>query len=123
MRINDNTAPWREAATRTGYRSSGGFSMVASGETAAILSVDAAEAGYVETEEISLVCRLAADVSFGRESLMRESALRESERPAQGQRFWAMLAAVSDASIAIDPLGRIELVNAEAEWLFCGARR
>lgn len=97
--------------------------MVASGETAAILSVDAAEAGYVETEEISLVCRLAADVSFGRESLMRESALRESERPAQGQRFWAMLAAVSDASIAIDPLGRIELVNAEAEWLFCGARR
>ncbi|MDA8295396.1 MAG: PAS domain S-box protein [Actinomycetota bacterium] len=119
IRLDDNMMPWREAAGRAGYRSSGAFPMVVSGEVAAILSVYAAEPGYFDTEEISLVRRLAANVSFGWESLMRESALRESEVARRsGQRFRAMLAAAPDAIIGIDADRHVELVNSQAERLF-----
>lgn len=121
IRLDDNMVPWREAAGRAGYRSSAGFPMVVGGEVAAILSVYAAEPGYFDTEEISLVRRLSANVSFGWESLMRESALRESEVARRsGQRFRAMLAAAPDAIIGIDAEGNVELVNSQAERLFAG---
>ncbi|MDA8261333.1 MAG: PAS domain S-box protein, partial [Actinomycetota bacterium] len=117
--LDENMAPWREAAARVGYRSSGAFPLKVSGRVAGLMSVYSAEPGYFSEEERSLVRRLAANVSYGWESLEREAALRESEVARRtGQRFRAVLSAAPDAIVGVDPKGSIELVNSQAESLF-----
>ncbi len=117
--LDENMAPWRDAAARVGYRSSGGFPLTVSGRVAGLMSVYSREPGYFSEERRSLVRRLAANVSYGWESLEREAALRESEIARRtGRRFRAVLSAAPDAIVGVDPQGTIELVNAQAERLF-----
>ncbi|MDA8117473.1 MAG: PAS domain S-box protein [Actinomycetota bacterium] len=117
--LDENMAPWREAAVKVGYRSSGGFPLMVGGRVAGLMSVYSPEPGFFNEEERSLVRRLAANVSYGWESLEREAALRESEIARRtGQRFRAVLSAAPDAIVGVDPTGNIELVNVKAETLF-----
>lgn len=114
-----NMALWRTAAGRAGYRSSGAFPLLVDSQVEGLMSVYAAEPGYFDTEEIALVRRLTANVSYGWESLLREAALRESEVARRTtQRFRAVLSAAPDAIVGVSDAGTIELVNAEAERLF-----
>ncbi len=116
---DENMAPWRDAALRAGIASSGAFPLRVGGGIAGLLSVYAAEPDFFDTEEITLVRRLAANVSFGWESLVREAAWREAEVARRAdQRFRTVLAAAPTAIVGMDATGRLELVNRHAEHLF-----
>lgn len=112
-------APWRDAAERVGYRSSGGLPLRLDGEVRGLLSVYTREPSYFNDDERNLVHRLAANVSYGWEALQREEDLRESEVARRtGQRFRAILAAAPDAMLALDHDGRIETANDRVHDLF-----
>jgi PAS domain S-box-containing protein len=116
-------APWRDAAIRVGYRSSGALPLRINGEIRGLLSVYAREPSYFNDDERNLVHRLAANVSYGWEALQREENLRESEVARRtGQRFRAILSAAPDAMLAVDLDGRIETANERVHSIFgCSA--
>ena len=117
--VDANMALWRGAAAKAGYRSSGAFPLLVGGAVRGLMSVYAEEPGYFDTDEVLLVRRLAANVAFGWEGLLREEALRDSEVARRAaQRFRAMLAAAPDAILGVTPAGVVQLVNARAEHLF-----
>ncbi len=116
---DDNMAPWRGPAARVGYRSSGAFPLIVGGDVAGLMSVYAAEPRYFDTEEISLVRRLAANVSYGWESLLREAALRDSEVARRTeQRFREVLSAAPTAILGVGGHRCVEFANGEAGRLF-----
>lgn len=112
-------APWRDAAKRVGYRSSGGLPLRLNGEVRGLLSVYTREPSYFNDDERNLVHRLAANVSYGWEALQREEDLRESDVARRtGQRFRAILAAAPDAMLALTRDGHIEMANDRVYDLF-----
>ena len=58
-------APWRGPAQRVGFRSSGAFPLTVDGRVVGCLTAYATEPGYFDDEELDLLQRLAASVSFG----------------------------------------------------------
>ena len=68
--INDFLAeptmtPWRGPAQRVGFRSSGAFPLTVDGRVVGCLTAYSTEVGYFDEEELDLLQRLAASVSFG----------------------------------------------------------
>ncbi len=112
-------APWRDAATRIGYRSSGALPLRINGDVRGLLSVYAREATYFNDDERILVHRLAANVAYGWEALQLEEELRESEVARRtSQRFHTVLSAAPDAIVGLNHDGRIEMANDRVEVLF-----
>ena len=117
--LDPDMAPWREAAERLGYRSSGALPLSIDGEVRGLLSVYAREPSYFNDHERTLVHRLAANVAYGWEALQREEDLRESDVARRtAQRFRAVLSAAPDAIIGLDGDGRIEMANDRVQDLF-----
>jgi PAS domain S-box-containing protein len=112
-------APWRDAAVRIGYRSSGALPLHINGEIRGLLSVYAREVSYFNDDERNLVHRLAANVAYGWEALQLEEDLRESEVARRtSQRFEAILSAAPDAIVGLGGDGRIEMTNSQVHALF-----
>jgi len=79
--------PWRDEATRRGYRSSAAFPILLHGRIIGALNLYAAEANFFNDEEIKLLDEVVADLSFALEKmehqaqrLRAEQALRDSEQ-------------------------------------------
>ena len=68
--------PFREAAMRRGYRSSGGFPLKVGGATVGILNLYAEVPGFFDVEELNLLSRLAMDISFALEVAAQEQEKR-----------------------------------------------
>jgi len=81
-------APWREEALRRGYRSVGSFPLSVHGRPIAALNLYASEPGLFADENLALLDKLAADVSFALESM----EMAESRRLAVDERnqFFAL---------------------------------
>jgi PAS domain S-box-containing protein len=75
---SDLLAPWRERTRLFGIRSSGAFPLLRSGRVIGILSVHSSVPRHFGEREISLLDDMAADISFGLESLHRATALDRS---------------------------------------------
>lgn len=112
-------APWRDAAVRIGYRSSGALPLRINGEIRGLLSVYAREVSYFNDDERNLVHRLAANVAYGWEALQLEEDLRESEVARRtSQRFQTILSGAPDAIVGLGGDGRIEMANSQVQTLF-----
>ena len=74
-------APWREQALAHGYRSMGSFPLSVHGRPMATMSLYASEPGLFADENLDLLDKVAADVSFALESMetaeMRQRAVDE----------------------------------------------
>ncbi len=116
---DSNMAPWRAAAARVGYRSSGAFPLVVDHRVRGLLSVYAREPHYFNEEERDLVERLAASLSYGWEALETEAALRDSEVERRtSERVAELLSTAPDGIVALDQQHRLALVNEEFCRLF-----
>jgi len=72
-------APWREHATRMGYRASAAFPLGVAGKLRGALSLYSDTAGFFDTEEISLLERLSQNISFALELIDTESRRQATE--------------------------------------------
>ena len=117
--VEPNMAPWRAAAARVSFRSSGGFPLVVDHRVRGLLSVYAREPHYFNEEERDLVERVAASLSYGWEALETEAALRDSEVERRtSERVAELLSTAPDGIVALDQEHRLALVNEEFCRLF-----
>ncbi|MGA2328666.1 MAG: PAS domain S-box protein [Bryobacteraceae bacterium] len=79
IRIDPRMAPWREEALKRGYRSSGGFPIRVGGRSIGAISLYASEPGLFDQENLELLDRLVADVSFALESMEAEHRRKRAE--------------------------------------------
>jgi diguanylate cyclase (GGDEF)-like protein/PAS domain S-box-containing protein len=109
MVINDffadpSTMPWREAATRAGFRAVAACPLVSGDRVIGALGVYADEAGFFDAETIALLTEMTDDVSFALQSLEKEErrraaedALRESE-----EKYRLLFSNEQDAIVVFD---------------------
>jgi signal transduction histidine kinase/CheY-like chemotaxis protein len=71
--------PWRDAALRLGYRSSGAFPLKVGGRTIGAINLYSGEPGFFDDEELTLLDELAMDLSFAIEHGDAESGRRQAE--------------------------------------------
>jgi PAS domain S-box-containing protein len=117
--VDSNMAPWRAAAARVGYRSSGAFPLVVGHRVRGLLSVYAREPHYFNEEERDLAERVAASLSYGWEALETEAALQDSEIERRtSERVAELLSTAPDGIVALDQQHRLALVNEEFCDLF-----
>jgi signal transduction histidine kinase len=73
------TQPWREAARRSGFLSSGAFVVRMRGAVVGALSVYALERDYFQDKEVALLLDVAADISFALDNYARREARRHAD--------------------------------------------
>lgn len=71
--------PWRERLLEAGLRSSGAFPLLCEGKVVGAINVYSELPGYFGPEEMEIMERLAADISFALEAMEREKRRREAE--------------------------------------------
>jgi PAS domain-containing protein len=118
-------APWRDAAKAQGYAAHASFPLTAvDGQTFGCLTLCAAELGYFQDDEISLMLAVAGDLAFAVESRRTEQArrrseglLRESEERyrATASELVKVLDSSLDAICSFDSQGRFVQVNKACE--------
>ena len=88
---DERMAPWREAALARGYRSSAAFPLVLDDRCVAVLTAYASEPGFFDEQQVELLDRMAADLSFAAEAMEREERSRtaEAELRSSEERFRA----------------------------------
>lgn len=79
LATDDSVSPWRDQALKLGYRSAASFPLMVKGEAIGVLVVNADQPRFFDTEEISLLERLALDLSFALEALDRKEELSSSQ--------------------------------------------
>lgn len=109
-------APWRAEALQRGYASSIALPLIGEEGVFGALNIYDEDQDAFDEDEIELLKELAADLSFGIESLRRRQKQKQAER---SLRFQAqLLDTVGQAVIATDPEGKITYWNQAAEHLF-----
>ena len=71
-------APWREAASRRGYRTSSAFPLMKENRAWGVLTVYSEKLDAFTEKEVALLTDLAADITFGIDSLKTKSELVET---------------------------------------------
>jgi signal transduction histidine kinase/putative methionine-R-sulfoxide reductase with GAF domain len=74
-----NMAPWRDAASRAGWRACAAFPIRRGREVYGVVCVYAAEPGYFGQPEVDLLDEVASEVSFALDYFERESRRRRAE--------------------------------------------
>ena len=72
------SAPWREAAARHGYRTSSAFPLMKENSAWGVLTVYSEKLDAFTEKEVALLTDLAADITFGIDSLKMKSELVET---------------------------------------------
>jgi PAS domain S-box-containing protein len=113
IELDERMLPWRNEAINRGYRSSASFPLKVGTRIIGAFNIYAAESHFFDDEEINLLDKLAADISFAIESINQEKqrkqveeALRDEKNKAQG---YLDIAGVM--LIAIDTEGKVTLIN------------
>ena len=73
------TLPWRDFASRAGYRASAVFPIRQDRAVCGAIAVYAGEVGFFKDREIALLEEAAGDVSFGLDNLARDLVRRKAE--------------------------------------------
>ena len=94
-------APWREAATKYGLRSSIALPLIVQGKTVASLTLYAAEENAFEGKELALVSELAGDLSYAL------SALRTRQQAEEDQKSRKLLEEQLAQAQKIEAIGRL----------------
>ena len=79
FQTDPRTGPWRADAARRGYAAATVLPLIHSGESFGCLAIYAAQVNAFHDEELGLLTRLAADLSFGVHSLRQRDARRRAE--------------------------------------------
>jgi PAS domain S-box-containing protein len=126
--VDARMAPWREAASARGFRSSGAFPFRRAGELVGVLNVYSSEIGFIDPLEQSLLEAVVEDVGLALDALDRERAqgamearLRQSESRHRMQFEVAsdgiFLADASHRFLDVNPAGCAMLGYAREELL------
>ncbi len=103
-------APWRDDATRRGYRAWAVFPIEAGGAVAGLLNVYADEPGVFLHREVSLLTEAATDISFALDNLSSDEARKEAQAIARREQTF------SDTMIDSMP-GILYFYNADGHFL------
>ena len=77
--IDERLRPWHAVARVAGWNSAAVFPLIQHGVSVGVLGFNSSEKNAFDEEMISLLLRVAENVSFGLENFEREKKLRESE--------------------------------------------
>ena len=99
LRGDERVKSWQEDARRAEVGASAALPLIQSGTSIGILMVTLAEADSLDDEAVSLLARMADNLSFGLDNLDREVERKRSERASQ--RLAKMYAALSATNEAI----------------------
>jgi diguanylate cyclase (GGDEF)-like protein len=99
LRGDERVKSWQEDARRAEVGASAALPLIQSGTSIGILMVTLAEADSLDEEAVSLLARMADNLSFGLDNLDREVERKRSERASQ--RLAKMYAALSATNEAI----------------------
>ena len=94
---NPQMAPWREAATRRGYRSSIALPLIINNHVFGVFSTYSADPFAFSDEEIRLLDKLASNLSYGIETLRTQAMLHESN-----EKIRAIFEGTLDGIVLID---------------------
>jgi diguanylate cyclase (GGDEF)-like protein len=98
--VNDERMKsWHENARRAGVGAAAALPLIRSGESVGVLVVTLSCAGALDDETVSLLVRMADNLSFGLDNLDREAERKRSEKAAR--RLAKMFAALSATNEAI----------------------
>jgi signal transduction histidine kinase/DNA-binding response OmpR family regulator/PAS domain-containing protein/HPt (histidine-containing phosphotransfer) domain-containing protein len=78
--VNPATTPWREAATRCGFRASAAFPLRRQGKTVCALTLYSCDPYTFDAEQLALLDSLAADVSYAIDAIEQERLRVRAER-------------------------------------------
>ena len=117
---DERMAPWREAALARGYRSSAAFPLLLDDRCVAVLTAYASEPGFFDEQQVELLDRMAADLSFASEAMERDERRRaaeaelrsteerfreaEAERQSSEERFRATAGSLLDSFTIVSPV-------------------
>lgn len=76
---NPLTAPWHGRAREFGIGASAAFPLRQDGGVVGVLNVYASDAGFFDSEIVSLLGKMALNISFGLDALARDARRREAE--------------------------------------------
>jgi len=117
--LNDpNYVPWREQASKRGYRSSIALPIITGGTVSGALNVYSEEQDAFDEEEIALLMRLASDLAFGITALRTqiEGKLVEQELKQYRDRLEEL---VLRRSIALEEVNKqLQIVTTEIDHIF-----
>ncbi|MGC8635213.1 MAG: EAL domain-containing protein [Candidatus Limnocylindrales bacterium] len=102
-------APWRDAALHRGYASSAAFPLRGHAGVRGALSIYAAEPDAFGPAEVALLDELAADLSYGIETLRTRAAAADAE--AARRRLATAIEQSVESVVITDADGRITYVN------------
>jgi len=77
--LDPRMLPWREEAIKYGYRSTAAFPLKVGTKIIGAFNIYASESHFFDEEEINLLDRLAADISFNLESIEQEKHRKKTE--------------------------------------------
>jgi diguanylate cyclase (GGDEF)-like protein len=98
--LNDERVKsWHSAAIRAGARAAAALPVIRGGESVGVLLVVLDEINALDEETVSLLARMAENLSFGLDNIDREEACKRNERAAR--RLAKMFAALSATNEAI----------------------
>ncbi|HET7491531.1 MAG TPA: EAL domain-containing protein [Bradyrhizobium sp.] len=98
--LNDaRVKSWHSAAIRAGARAAAALPVIRGGESVGVLLVVLDEIDALDEETVSLLARMAENLSFGLDNIDREEACKRNERAAR--RLAKMFAALSATNEAI----------------------
>ncbi|HUK13220.1 MAG TPA: PAS domain S-box protein [Thermoanaerobaculaceae bacterium] len=114
---DERVAPWREEASRRGYRSSAGVPLPVRGRVEFVLTVYASEAAAFGPEAVSLLGGLGSDVGFALETIDNEArrAGAEAALRASEQRYRDLVDSVRDVVISMSPDGTLTSLSSAFE--------
>jgi signal transduction histidine kinase/CheY-like chemotaxis protein len=113
------TPPWRDAALKLGYRSSGAFPLTVGGRTIGAVNLYSGEPGFFDGEELTLLDELAMDLSFAIEHAEAESGRRQAEEQVRHLAAFPELNPNPVFEFAAD--GRLRYANPAAHTLAAAA--
>ncbi|MGO9865042.1 MAG: sigma 54-interacting transcriptional regulator [Terriglobales bacterium] len=113
MTSDPRLVPWREDATKRGYRSSMALPLKSGEEVLGALTIYAAETGIFDTAEQLLLEELANNLSYG------IVALRERAERKRAEEDWILtFDRVSDSVMLLDPDYRVRRANRATSEMF-----
>ncbi len=103
---DERMVPWRDAALARGFRASASFPLVVDDRCVAVLTAYSTEPGFFDAQEIELLQRITADLSFAVEAMQRDERRRavEARLRVSEEQFRVAAEAMLDSVAILSPV-------------------